>query len=105
MKKQGPGFADFSPGQSPLSHEARVLDLVDLSSVLGCEQLQGSNRVSTVWLQDFQGHLLLGSYHAVPPFPRTSWQATLGPALSSLTHRSGPHGPPSGSLPGLRWEQ
>ena len=64
MKKQGPGFAEFSPGQS----------------VLGCEQLPGSNGASTVWLQDFQGPLLLGSYHAVPPFPRTSWRATLGPA-------------------------
>lgn len=32
MKKQGPDFEEFSPGQSPLSCEARVLDLVDLSS-------------------------------------------------------------------------
>lgn len=73
MKKQGPGFEEFSPGQSPLSCEARVLDLVDLSSVLSCEQLRGSNGDATVWLQDFQGRLLLGSYHPVPPFSKTSW--------------------------------
>ena len=80
MKIQGPGFEESSPGQSPLSREASVLDLVALSSVLGCEQLRGSNGDSTIWLQDFQGRLLLGSYHPVPPFSRTSWWATLGPS-------------------------
>lgn len=73
-KKQGPDLGELRPGQRPLSHRGRVLDLgAEFSSI---SQAVGGSRggveLRPVWLQDMQGHLSWGSPCPVPPFSGTA---------------------------------
>lgn len=83
--------------EGPLSHGARVLDLVaELSNI--SQAMGGFTEVTeleTIRLQDMQGHLSWGSPHPVLPFPETKrWAILRTCSLSSLGSWLGDCPPP-----------